>query len=271
MDETTKIQFGCSSCGGQDAILARKGKVSVSRVIEKLDACFQKNDMVGAGEVLKFWHNEAVALRDFTAELSIVNEELGYFRKIGDAEKGIEAVNRSLALLKELNQDSTVSGGTILLNAATTLKAFGRPEDALPLYEKTLDIYKQYLDKNDMRFGGFYNNFALTLVDLNRFDEAEDYYKRAIMIMKQTIKGLPDCAVTYVNMAHLWETKNPEEEDKIFYCLQEAKEILERDDIIKDGYYAYVCSKCAPSYDYFGYFIYAKELNERAKEIYERS
>ena len=39
----------------------------------------------------------------------------------------------------------------------------------------------------------------------------------------------------------------------------------------RDGYYAFVCEKCAPTFDYYGYFLIADDLNERAKAIYERA
>jgi hypothetical protein len=39
----------------------------------------------------------------------------------------------------------------------------------------------------------------------------------------------------------------------------------------RDGYYAFVCEKCASVFDYYGYFFYANELKKRAKEIYGRA
>ena len=39
----------------------------------------------------------------------------------------------------------------------------------------------------------------------------------------------------------------------------------------RDGYYAFVCEKCASVFGYYGHFFYEKELKERAKAIYERN
>ena len=39
----------------------------------------------------------------------------------------------------------------------------------------------------------------------------------------------------------------------------------------KDGYYAFVCEKCADTFAYYGYFGYSEELMQRAKKIYERA
>ena len=36
-----------------------------------------------------------------------------------------------------------------------------------------------------------------------------------------------------------------------------------------DGYYAFVCEKCASVFGYYGRFVYEGELLERARRIYE--
>ena len=68
-------------------------------------------------------------------------------------------------------------------------------------------------------------------------------------------------------MAHLYEKL--EDYEKIEASLNAAKQALEEDSV-RNGYYAYTCRKCAPSFGYFGYFAYEKELNERADLIYAR-
>ena len=89
--------------------------------------------------------------------------------------------------------------------------------------------------------------------------------------MKNKQEGLADVAVTYTNLAHLYYDWLDESEEKVDKCLQNALNILNSDKINKNSYYAYVLSKCAPSFDYFGYFKIAKDFNERSKQIYERS
>lgn len=261
-NEKIQIELGCSDCGRRTAA----STIPVSRVIQKLDECFAVNDMQSAGRLLEYWEQEAVALGDLSGELSVVNELLGYYRKIGDSQKGLRAVSRSLELLDLLHQENEVSGATVILNAATTMKAFGQAQQALPLYEKAEKIYTEKLDAKDTRFGGFYNNKALALVDMKRYKEAEDCYHHALTVVDET---QPDSAVTYVNMAHLYEVWLEDSEQKIADCLQKAEDILESPRMEQNAYYAFVCSKCAPSFDYFGFFVTAQTLSERAKRIYE--
>ena len=42
-------------------------------------------------------------------------------------------------------------------------------------------------------------------------------------------------------------------------------------DTARDGNYAFVCEKCAPTFHYYGYFLWGAELEERARAIYERT
>ena len=261
-NEKIQITLGCSDCGRR----AVASTIPVSRVIEKLDDCFAVNDMDTAGKLLEYWEREAVALGDLSGELSVVNELLGYYRKVGDSQKGLHAVSRSLELLTLLHQENEVSGATVILNAATTMKAFGKAEEALPLYDKAEKIYTEKLPADDDRFGGFYNNKALALVDVKCYKEAEDCYHRALTVVDES---QPDSAVTYVNMAHLYEQWLEDSEQAVAECLQKAETILNHPQIEKSAYYAFVCSKCAPSFDYFGFFITAQELQRRAKRIYE--
>ncbi len=264
----------CSQCGGENFYYPDgdkpDGAIPVDRIIRKIDALFDKNDYAAAGRILEHWEKEARLLKDRRGELSVQSELMGYYRKTGEKEKGLKSVERGLELVKLLGGEDGVSSATVYLNAATTLKAFGEAERALPLYEKAENIYGARLDENDARRAGLYNNHALALVDLKRYKEAESLYKRALAVMEKAEHGQADAAVTYVNMAHLYETWQNDEE-KISACMEQAEELLNTPSLPRNGYYAFVCSKCAPSFGYFGYFLVDEELQKRAKEIYERA
>ena len=60
-------------------------------------------------------------------------------------------------------------------------------------------------------------------------------------------------------------------EARIFQLLDQAYDLLHDDSAPRDGYYAFVCEKCAPSFSYYGYFLAAEELQKTAEAIYERS
>lgn len=261
-------ELECPACKKIERAAA---SISVPRVIEKLDALLSTNDLTGADRLLDYWMGEARLLGDARGELSLVNEMLGLSRRLNAKEKAEAAIARALVLLAETEMDGTLSGATILLNAATTKKAFGDPAGAVALYETTAAIYAaQGLDEKDLRYAAFYNNFATTLVDLKRFDEALELYRKALDLTREQ-GALLDHAVTHVNMAHMYEAWEGIESEKIAACLSSAEAILLEESAERTPYYAFVAEKCAPAFDYFGYFFTANTLRQTSKEIYERS
>lgn len=246
-----------------------QGTIPILRIIEKLDSLFARNDMDGVGRVLRYWEGEARALKDSRGLCEILSEEIGYFRKIGDATHGLEAVDEALSLL--CCMDECVSSATIYLNCATTMKAFGKAKEAMPYYEKAKEIYERLLPSDDYRLAGLYNNYATALCDLKEFANARENYQKAIDLLSAN-DITPELAVSYVNLAHLLDDEgNFESKDfteEIDELLDNAYECLEDEKLVRDGNYAYVCSKCAPSFGYFGYFLQKAELEERANAIY---
>ena len=91
--------------------------------------------------------------------------------------------------------------------------------------------------------------------------------------MRRVSGGELEQAMTYLNMADALEAQLGMEngERSIFSLLDLASALLEMPSVPKDSYYAYVCEKCAPSFDHFGYFFEADNLRKRANEIYERA
>ncbi len=267
--EKITAEFDCPACKRNRRA---ETSVPVMRIIQKLDEHLKTNDLDAAERHLDYWQNEAVNIGDIRGELSVVNEFLGLTRRMNKREKGLSAVSRALELLSLTGSENSSSGATVLLNAATTCKAFDHPERSVELYERTMEIYKkQRVPENDLRYAALYNNYGTTLVDLKEFEKAEEYYKIALKITSGSALGLLDNAVTEVNMAHLYEAAEGLESEKIAFCLERAEKILSRDDIAHNSHFAFVCEKCAPSFDYFGYFLFADKLRKLSRKIYERT
>ena len=83
--------FQCQSCSKESY-----DTIPTSRIIDKLDALFAKNDLIGAGKLLEYWEREARNLCDERGLLEILNEEIGYFRRIGNKDRGLSAVYEAL-------------------------------------------------------------------------------------------------------------------------------------------------------------------------------
>lgn len=247
--------------------------IPISRVLEKLDEHLGRNDYSAAEKHLLYWLGEAEEGRDKHGMLTISNELMGIYRKTGRKNEALDALKNSLRLVAELELNNNITAGTTYTNAATVYKAFSMPEQSLELFGKAKELYESLLDSSDPRLGGLYNNLGLTLVDLERYDEAVNYYNKAIEIMSKKESGELEVAITYLNLANLEEARLGAEKSEAIVdkYVEKAYELLNMDYLPRNGYYAFVCEKCAPTFGYYGRFLYEKELRDRARDIYERN
>lgn len=241
--------------------------INVPRIVRELDAMYDGGREAEAGGFLEKTRARAAEIGDWRGELSILSELLGHYRRSGEREKALRAIEDALALIRRHHMGSTVSGATVMLNAATTMKCFGRAADSVPVFEHVCRVYAANLSPEDYRFGGLYNNMALSYADIGDYDRAEHCFKLAMEVIKRCEDPDNELAVTLCNMAEMYD-KIDHEDERIGACMEQAWEHLNAPGLPRDGYHAFTVSKCAPSFDYFGYFLYAKELKERAAKIY---
>lgn len=245
--------------------------ISIDRVLGKLDEYLHRNDYASAEKHLSYWLSEARSEQNGGAELLILNERIGLYRKLGRRDEALLSVSEALATVEALGISHQVGAATTYLNAATAYCAFGMAEEGISLFERARAIYEAELAANDRRLGGLYNNMGLTLVELRRFDEARALYRKAISVMTACEGGDAEVAITYLNLATAAERELgllPADE-QISEYLDLAEQFLERV-VLRDGNYAFACEKCATVFGYYGRFFYENELKERARRIYEK-
>lgn len=240
------------------------------RILIKLDEHLHKNDYAAAERHLLYWRSEARSTSDLQKELLVTNELMGLYRKLGKRDEALACVTDALSLIEQNGIGRQVGAATSLLNAATVYKAFGMAEHSLPLFEQARTVYESELAPDDGRLGGLYNNMALTLVDLGRYAEASALYARAVEVMRTVEGGALEVAITYLNMASAAEAELGalDADQTIQELLSQAEFLLESHEN-RDGYYAFVCEKCASVFGYYGKFLYEAELKERARRIYD--
>ena len=242
-------------------------KLDIRAVIAQLDALFAVEDIDGAGNFLNERLLEARKIGDKTGELSILSELMGFHRRTADAEAALRACYEGIDLIAELGIGSSISGATVMLNAATTLAAYGRPSEAIPLFEEVARVYSANLDPSDYRFSGLYNNLGTAHVSAENYEAALPYYEAALALSKKA-DNKPEIAVTHVNIAELYARQGADGcDDAVDLHVKAALAALEENEV-RDGYYAFTCRKCAPTLAALGYFFDAKKLNERADRIY---
>ena len=159
------------------------------------------------------------------------------------------------------------------MNAGTVYFTFRRAAEGLPYLERARTLYEKHLPEDDPRLGGLYNNTGLTLTDLGRFDEALALYEKALAVMEKKPGGELEEAITHLNMADTLTARlgSEEAEAAVEKHLDAAESLLDAKTLPRDGYYAFVCEKCAPVFGSYGRFLTQADLEKRAKEIYERT
>lgn len=262
----------CLLCGEPYGAEPKVQSVPQQRIIQKLDEYMSRRDYAGAERHLLYWMEEARLGRDRRGQLMLANELIGHYRKVGEREKAFARIDEALRLVGELELEGSVSAGTTFVNAGTACSAFGENERALALFEQARAVYESVERTRPELLGGLYNNMALSCKELGRYDEAFALYEQAMEQMGKLPGGVLEQAITCLNMADAVAARDGLEagETRIFALLDRALELLEDKDVPHNGYYAFVCEKCAPSFAYYGYFLAADELQKEAKRIYER-
>ena len=239
--------------------------IDLAAVIAECDRLFNANAPELLGEHLRKYRTLAQQYGDKSSELSLLNELIGHYRMQGDPVRGRQAVMDALVLVEFLNVKNTISGGTILINAATALSAFGEFNEALELYNRAGACYKNNLPADDKLFAGLYNNMASVYLALADFAEARKLYLQALEILQKN-NDLMDSAVTYVNLAQLAYQADDIPQIDIF--LDKAMELFNAPAAERNGYYAHSCSKCAPVFGFFERENDEKLLMQRSEDFY---
>lgn len=260
----------CLLCGEAYGVTEEIRPVPQQRIREKLDEYMSRRDFDGAERHLLYWLEEAVLGADLRGQLMIRGELIGFYRKRGEKEKAMESIEDAVRLINELSFEGTLSAGTTYVNIATACNAFGENRRAMDYFEKARAVYEANPAAGPELTGGLYNNMGICCCDLGEYENAEKFFQLALERMRTVPGGETEQAITWLNMADLAAAKlgMEEAETQIDACLEKALELLNTPGLTLDGYYAFVCEKCASVFSYYGYFLDAEELNTRAEEIY---
>ena len=250
--------------------MEQRGQIDIARFIDRLDTCFNRNDMRAARECIEYWESEARQNGDDRGLLTVLNEAVGYYRRSKKKTKALSAMEESLSLVNKLGLSESLSGATVYINAATTLSFFGRVQEGLELYDKAAVCYQSNGKTKSYEYAALLNNKAAALNELKRYDEAEEHWKNAVDILKKVGYHDGEIAISLVMLAHLTFDRDDTAYEKVEALLDEAWEYVNSDNQPKDGNYAYILRKCAPSFDYFKRPMEAQAMRDVAKEIYER-
>ena len=256
----------CPLCGkpGEEA---PREPVPIGRIMDRLRAYEDQNDWPAVEKHLKYWLSEAEQNGDERGQLMLNNELMGYFRKQERKAEALACADRAMELIGLLEMEETITAGTTWINAGTVKEAFGDPVGALACFERARANYEANLPGTDGRLGGLYNNMALALAVCGRYEESMDLFRRALEVMARQENGELEQAITWLNMADAAEAHlGPETaESLVEEYLDRAAALLDTETLPRNGYYAFVCEKCAQVFGHYGYFAEEEELRRRGK------
>ena len=272
LEKEDYIDPRCALCGRPGEEESAQ-PVPVGRILDRLREYEDRNDWPAVERHLKYWLAEAETCRDERGQLMLQNELMGYYRKQGEREKALGHAGKAAELVEKLGMQDTVTAGTTWVNAGTVKEAFGDPVGGLVYFEMARDNYERNLPAGDGRLGGLYNNMALALATCGRYDEAQAMFRKALDVMARQEHGELEQAITWLNMADAAEAALGAEnaEEAVEEYLDRAEALLNTESLPQNGYYAFVCEKCAPVFGHYGWFVTEAELKRRAEEINDRT
>jgi eukaryotic-like serine/threonine-protein kinase len=117
-------------------------------------------------------------------ELRVFMDLAEAYREAGQFREAIGAFEQASVRLAALGRDDTETAGTLFNNWALALYQIGRPLEAERIYRRAIDISRA--DQSEQGVSPMLlNNYAATLHELARFDEASGYAERAYAKARQ--------------------------------------------------------------------------------------
>lgn len=175
--------------------------MDIQEIFQHSDALFQQGRSKEAVRWLEEQVQQARKTEEWGAELSMINELMGYYRSISKLDTAWEYAFRAEELVNKHGLTYTVEGMTTCFNVANVYRASGKTEEALKQYTLVENTYRQLGIKKDYRLGGLFNNMSVALLELGKLEEAVKYGEKAIQVLKEIPGAEDECATVYGNLA----------------------------------------------------------------------
>lgn len=238
--------------------------MDINSVIAGLDNLFAEKKMKEAELYLNENLDKAKEEKDYGAILTILNEQIGYYRSISRRADSIKAFEEAKEYIKAMQLDGTEHEATTLLNGATALRAAEKYQEAMGEYIRVEEIYQNTIDSNDYRFAGLYNNMSLLYSALEEYEKAVEKLKQALSVLQTLEHSEIEQAITYTNIALNYSKLSQKEEMNT--ALNAALKLFEEYADNKDAHYAAALSGLAGAYFEMGNLIEAAKTYRKVCE-----
>ena len=173
--------------------------------LKGLDAIFEAHEGATKAEpYLLQAMDDAENAGDDAGLLTVLNETMGFYRSQGRHEDNQWIVQRSIELALRMRLEGTEAWTTTLINAATSMRAAGRYDQAEDLYHQAIDSAKATLSPTDRRMAALHNNLSMLYSETGRPEQALHELEAALRVL-ETASVDPsndiDIAATHTNIA----------------------------------------------------------------------
>lgn len=204
--------------------------MNIQKIIDNYDAMFGKHSIAEIENYLYQNLTEAKMTGEKEAQLTLLNEMIGFCRDTTQKDKALNYCNELKDLLLNLNLGGTVAYATSLLNIANAYRAFGMISESSKLHEQALEIYKKELPANDFRYASLYNNWSLVYQEAGEYSKACEMLQKALQVLKYNSNTEIPQATTRVNIASaMIQTGTKESLAEAEEQLKAALDIFEKD------------------------------------------
>ncbi|WP_277221164.1 DUF4037 domain-containing protein [Peptoniphilus vaginalis] len=210
----------------------------------------------------------AFSNKDFVKLVELLNDYGGALRNTGDYSKSIQSLLTAKTLIEtHFNKNSEAYANT-LMNLANAYRMNSNREEALNLFNKADEIFKN-LNLYNYSYASNANNLALLFLEDGNPQRAYDLLKSAEKILSEIPHHSIQLATTYNNLFEVCTLmkKDSEAKDYIF----KAKEFLESKISPANPLYASVLNNLAKYYFNIGEIEKSTSLYNISKKIIENT
>lgn len=173
--------------------------------LKGLDAIFEAHEGATKAEpYLLQAMDDAENAGDDAGLLTVLNETMGFYRSQGRHEDNQWIVQRSIELALRMRLEGTEAWTTTLINAATSMRAAGRYDQAEDLYHQAIDSAKTTLSPTDRRTAALHNNLSMLYSETGRPEQALHELEAALRVLEAASVDPSndiDIAATHTNIA----------------------------------------------------------------------
>lgn len=173
--------------------------------LKGLDAIFEAHEGATKAEpYLLQAMDDAENAEDDAGLLTVLNETMGFYRSQGRHEDNQWIVQRSIELALRMRLEGTEAWTTTLINAATSMRAAGRYDQAEDLYHQAIDSAKATLSPTDRRMAALHNNLSMLYSETGRPEQALHELEAALQVLEAASVDPSndiDIAATHTNIA----------------------------------------------------------------------